>query len=106
MEIFLDATGSIAGATIMASVITVMQISADVGIFASASRMCWSFARDRGLPGWKFLSCVSTAMPEWQEAHRLLCRLILTLQFLHGRLSSHRSPLVLYHSSDSAHLQL
>lgn len=59
MEIFLRSTGSVAGATVMASILVVMQYCANVGLLASASRMCWSFARDRGLPGWRFLQHVS-----------------------------------------------
>lgn len=58
MEIFLQSTRSVAGATIMASILTVMQYCANVGLLASASRMCWSFARDRGLPGWRLLQLV------------------------------------------------
>lgn len=58
MEIFKQATGSTAGATTMASIITVMQLFANVGLLASCSRMTWSFARDRGLPGYKWLSKV------------------------------------------------
>lgn len=59
MQVFLDSTGSVAGATAMASIITVMAFSANIGILATASRMCWSFCRDRGLPGWQYLQHVS-----------------------------------------------
>lgn len=58
MEIFLQATKSVPGATVMASIITALALCADVGFLASASRMVWSFARDRGLPGWRVLSQV------------------------------------------------
>lgn len=58
MQVFLDATGSVAGATVMAGIIVVMSFSANIGILATASRMCWSFCRDRGLPGWHFLQHV------------------------------------------------
>jgi len=61
MEIFVQATGSVAGAATMASIITVMQLFANVGLLASCSRMSWSFARDRGLPGHKALARVSYA---------------------------------------------
>ena len=59
MEILLRSTGSVAGTTILASILVVMQFFANVGLLASASRMCWSFARDRGLPGWRYLQHVS-----------------------------------------------
>lgn len=45
MQIFLRSTSSVAGATFMASIITTMQFCANVGLLASASRVCWSFAR-------------------------------------------------------------
>ena len=58
IQVFLDSTGSVAGATAMASIITIMVFSANIGILATASRMCWSFCRDRGLPGWQSLQHV------------------------------------------------
>ena len=53
MDLFVQATGSLAGATVMACIITVMQLFASVGLLASCSRM--TCARDRGLPGYKTL---------------------------------------------------
>ena len=61
MAIFVEATGSTAGATIMACIITVMQLFANVGLLASCSRLSWAFARDRGLPGHKILAKVRKA---------------------------------------------
>lgn len=55
MAIFVQATGSVSGATVMACIIAVMQLFANVGLLASCSRMTWSFARDRGLPGHSWL---------------------------------------------------
>lgn len=59
MEILAQATGSIGGATVLAAIIAVMQISGAVGFLASASRMLWSFSQDRAVPGWKFWKQVS-----------------------------------------------
>ena len=58
MEILREATDSVAGAAVLASILVVMQFCANVGLLAAASRMCWSFARDRGLPGWRLLQHV------------------------------------------------
>lgn len=58
MAIFLEATGSIPGTAVMASIITTMGITTSVGMLASASRQFWSFARDRGIPGWRLWSQV------------------------------------------------
>ncbi|KAL2020056.1 hypothetical protein VTK56DRAFT_8959 [Thermocarpiscus australiensis] len=50
LEIFQTAVNSTAGAVAMACVILVMAVASSVGVYASASRMMWSFSRDRGLP--------------------------------------------------------
>ncbi|KAL9119505.1 MAG: hypothetical protein Q9187_003940 [Circinaria calcarea] len=42
----------------MAALITILNICATISFVATASRMTWSFARDRGTPGWKYLSKV------------------------------------------------
>lgn len=58
ISIFAQAVGSNVGGTIMTAIIVVLQFCSAVGGLAAASRMTWSFARDRGLPGSKFLSRV------------------------------------------------
>ncbi|CAI7611555.1 unnamed protein product [Penicillium glandicola] len=63
IEIFYQATGSIAGTAVMTSIITILTISATVGSLASSSRVLWAFSRDRGLPGWIILSKVSSSTP-------------------------------------------
>lgn len=50
LQIFYAAVNSRAGACIMAGTILVLAVASSVGIYASASRLMWSFARDRGLP--------------------------------------------------------
>lgn len=50
LEIFRAAVRSRAGACAMASIILVLAVLSTVGIYASASRMMWSFSRDKGLP--------------------------------------------------------
>ncbi|KAG9233486.1 amino acid transporter-like protein [Amylocarpus encephaloides] len=65
MAIFQQAVGSAKGATAMSAVITVLMICALISFVATGSRMTWSFARDRGLPGWYWLSKVDqrTSIP-------------------------------------------
>ena len=55
MQVFLDSTGSVAGSVVMTSIIVTLAFFCNIGILATASRMCWSFCRDRGLPGWQIL---------------------------------------------------
>jgi choline transport protein len=58
IAIFREAVQSRAGAAVMASIVMVLTISCNVGFSASTSRICWAFARDKGLPGWRVLSRV------------------------------------------------
>ncbi|KUL82168.1 hypothetical protein ZTR_09559 [Talaromyces verruculosus] len=59
MAIFLQGTGSVAGATTMAAIVVVMALCATTGMLATSSRMFWAFARDRGVPGWRLWSQIS-----------------------------------------------
>ncbi|KAF2759844.1 amino acid transporter-like protein [Pseudovirgaria hyperparasitica] len=65
MEIFLLAVKSRAGAAAMSSLIALMMLHALVGIMASASRLLWSFSRDRMIPGWRYLEHINprTSIP-------------------------------------------
>lgn len=59
IEIFLQATGSVGGSTGMAAILVALAFSTTIGFLATASRMIWSFARDKGLPFSSTLSKVS-----------------------------------------------
>ncbi|KAJ5468866.1 hypothetical protein N7475_006618 [Penicillium sp. IBT 31633x] len=59
MAIFKQATGSTAGTAVMGSIVTTMGATTSVGMLASTSRQFWSFARDRGIPGWRVWSRVT-----------------------------------------------
>ncbi|GAW20777.1 hypothetical protein ANO14919_102880 [Xylariales sp. No.14919] len=50
LEIFYLSVESTAGACVMAGVILVLSIASTIGVYATASRMMWSFSRDGGLP--------------------------------------------------------
>ncbi|KAI1121349.1 amino acid/polyamine transporter I [Nemania abortiva] len=54
IQIFYNGTGK-AGATVMTVVVIVIIWCAVIGFAATASRMTWSFARDRGLPFHKII---------------------------------------------------
>ncbi|KAF2197262.1 amino acid transporter [Delitschia confertaspora ATCC 74209] len=58
IEIFAKAVGSNAGATVMVSIIVILEFCSALGSLAAASRMTWAFARDRGLPFSRFLSMI------------------------------------------------
>ena len=58
MQIFYDATGSKGGASVMIAIIIIMDAAGTIAFLATASRLVWAFARDRGLPGSQFVSKV------------------------------------------------
>ncbi|KAJ5057878.1 amino acid/polyamine transporter I [Bipolaris maydis] len=58
LSIFHHAVGSKAGATVMVSIIVLLEFCSAMGCLAAASRMTWSFARDRGLPFSRALSMI------------------------------------------------
>lgn len=59
IQIFFNSTQSVAGATVMGAVVLALTISCAIGIMTTASRMTWSFARDRGTPFSGWLSVVT-----------------------------------------------
>jgi choline transport protein len=50
IEIFYNSTGSVAGANVLASLITVIVLVCANSLMAEGSRALYAFARDRGLP--------------------------------------------------------
>ncbi|EME44150.1 hypothetical protein DOTSEDRAFT_71837 [Dothistroma septosporum NZE10] len=60
IQVFYDSVRSLAGATVMTAVVIALTWSCAIGITTTASRMTWSFARDRGLPFSHFLGRVSS----------------------------------------------
>lgn len=63
MQIFYHATGSKSGSTAMISILIVMSICGSIAALATASRLIWAFARDRGIPFWRHVSKVSDLPP-------------------------------------------
>jgi len=56
-----------AATTGVSFLVLLMQIFSLIGVLATASRMTWAFARERALPGYRFLARVEprTALPLW-----------------------------------------
>ena len=65
IQVFLTATNSVAGSSVMTAILIALVTCASFGFLASASRQTWAFARDKGLPFSGFLSHVDkrTALP-------------------------------------------
>ncbi|PQE16966.1 choline transport protein [Rutstroemia sp. NJR-2017a BBW] len=81
IEIFNQATGSISGATGMTVIIILAQILACIGIIVTASQMTWVFAREKGIPGYNYLSKVEpkTALPLWSIGLTMTITILLSL---------------------------
>lgn len=58
IPILASAMQSNTAAIVLAAVVLVLQFCASIASLASASRMMWSFSRDRGLPFWQWLGKV------------------------------------------------
>ncbi|KAK2590155.1 hypothetical protein QQS21_012166 [Conoideocrella luteorostrata] len=81
VAIFLQSTGSVAGTAALSCVLWILGLAATIGIFASTSRVLWSFARDHGVPGWRVLSKVhpSISIPVWSIACTASISFLLSL---------------------------
>ncbi|PHH91916.1 hypothetical protein CDD83_9783 [Cordyceps sp. RAO-2017] len=82
MQIYLDATKSRAGATVMSLMLVLVAAAATVASVTSTSRTLWAFARDRGTPYHEYLSHVH---PKLQVPVRAIV-LVLVPQLLLGLL--------------------
>ncbi|KAJ5517028.1 hypothetical protein N7527_008588 [Penicillium freii] len=60
MGIFMEATNSVPGSLAMCAIVITIYVCSLMGLLAAASRQLWSFSRDRGVPGWRFWSQVSS----------------------------------------------
>lgn len=59
IQIFYNSVKSVRGATVMSVVVLILTWGCAAGIIATASRMTWSFARDKGTPLSRYLKKVS-----------------------------------------------
>ncbi|RAH69809.1 putative GABA permease [Aspergillus aculeatinus CBS 121060] len=83
MQVFCSATSSVGGCTVMSAIVPILVTATAVGSLASSSRMVWSFARDRGLPGWRILSRVNAqAVPQWSILVVTVAAVLLALIIL------------------------
>ncbi|KAH6639040.1 amino acid permease [Boeremia exigua] len=83
IQIFLDATRSAAGATIMSLVITLIAVAATVGGITSTSRTLWAFARDKATPYDRYLAHVNPTSHIPVRAVALVTILQMLLGFIY-----------------------
>ncbi|TVY19970.1 Choline transport protein [Lachnellula arida] len=81
IEIFTSAVQSNAGGSAMMAVLILAMIFANVGLLATASRMLWAFAREKGLPGHEYLARVEprTKLPLWSIGVTVVINVLLSL---------------------------
>ncbi|KAI2627764.1 amino acid/polyamine transporter I [Hypoxylon sp. NC1633] len=76
LQIFKSAVNSTVGACLMTGIVLVMAFASCISVYASASRMLWSFARDKGLPFDRYLVKLNkNSLP----VYAILATLIITV---------------------------
>ena len=83
LELFYQALGSKAGAIVLESLIIATGIGCQIASHTWQSRLCWSFARDRGLPFAGFLSKVHPTLDVPIQAHFVSCVIVAILGCLY-----------------------
>ncbi len=59
IQVFFNTTHSYAGTNIMTLIIILTLTSSAIAEVATASRQIWSFARDKGVPGYRWIAHIS-----------------------------------------------
>ncbi|KAF1812679.1 amino acid transporter [Eremomyces bilateralis CBS 781.70] len=73
LELYYRALGSKTGAIVLESLILATGFGCQIASHTWQSRLCWSFARDRGLPGHQWLSKVHPTLDVPWMAHTVSC---------------------------------
>ncbi|KAK6461092.1 amino acid permease-domain-containing protein [Scheffersomyces coipomensis] len=73
MDIFHQVCGSKAGAIGLELLILLTAIGCNIASHTWQARLCWSFARDNGLPGSKYWSQINTRTGQPVNAHIMSC---------------------------------
>ncbi|KAL9038339.1 MAG: hypothetical protein Q9214_005316 [Letrouitia sp. 1 TL-2023] len=76
LALFYQAIGSKGGAIVLEALIMATGIGCQVACHTWQSRLCWSFARDKGLPFPKFLSKVDKKLDVPLRAHFVSCVIV------------------------------
>jgi len=83
LELFNQALQSHAGAVTLEAMIIVTGIGCQIASHTWQSRLCWSFARDRGLPGSRWLAKVDRRLDVPFNAHLASCLIVAVLGLLY-----------------------
>ncbi|KAI9841822.1 MAG: hypothetical protein M1837_000368 [Sclerophora amabilis] len=83
LELFYQALGSRAGAIVLECMIILTGIGCQIASHTWQARLCWSFARDRGLPGSRYLAKVHPTLNVPIVAHTVSCIIVAILGCLY-----------------------
>ncbi|KAI9709921.1 MAG: hypothetical protein M1820_002999 [Bogoriella megaspora] len=83
LQLFKNAVTSTAGAIVLEALIIATGLGCLVASHTWQSRLCWSFARDRGVPGHKWLSKVDPSLDVPLNAHIISCLIVAAIGCLY-----------------------
>lgn len=83
LELFYQAVGNKAGAVCLEVLVICTGLGCQIACHTWQSRLCWSFARDRGLPCHQWLSKVNTRIDVPLNAHFASCVIVSILGCLY-----------------------
>ncbi|KAI9693319.1 MAG: hypothetical protein M1822_005315 [Bathelium mastoideum] len=83
LQLFENAATSIAGATVLEALIVASGLGCLIACHTWQSRLCWSFARDRGVPGHQWLKRITPGCDVPIPAHVTSCLLVAVIGCLH-----------------------
>jgi choline transport protein len=83
LQLFYQAIGNYAGAIVLESLIIATGIGCLTASHTWQSRLCWSFARDRGIPGHRFLRKVHPTLGVPVIAHGVSCFIVACVGLLY-----------------------
>ncbi len=83
LTLFYQALGAKAGAIVLESLIMATGVTCLIASHTWQSRLCWSFARDKGVPFSRYLSHVSPRLDVPLRAHFVSCVIVAVLGCLY-----------------------
>lgn len=83
LELYYQALDNVPGAIVLETLLLVTGMGCLIACHTWQSRLCWAFARDRGMPGHKWLSQVNHTLDVPLNAHNASCFLVGVLGLLY-----------------------
>ncbi|KAJ5573730.1 uncharacterized protein N7459_008157 [Penicillium hispanicum] len=83
LQLYYQALQNKAGAIVLETLLIVTGMGCQIACHTWQSRLCWAFARDRGLPGHQWLSKVNPTLDVPLVAHSVSCFIVGALGLLY-----------------------